>query len=190
MKLRDIVRIGIALALLSAGVMLAHGQTQPFPVTLEKQLASRATNYTEVSLDKNMLAFASKFLNSKDGDDAEAKRLISRLDGVYVRTYEFDKPGQYTPDDLEAVRRQIQSTEWSPMVKSRSKSGEGDSDIFLKVVNGDIHGLFVLNAEPKELTFVYIAGPIHPEELTELGGNFGIPKMKVDKDKLKGKEGH
>ena len=189
MKLKDIVRIAIALGLLTAAVMLAHGQTPAFPVTLEKQLASRASNYTEVSLDKNMLAFASKFLNSKDEDDQEAKRLISRLDGVYVRTYEFDKPGQFTPEDLEAIRKQIQLTQWSPMVKERSKNGDDDSDVYLKVVNGEIQGLFVLNAEPRELNFVYILGPIHPEELSELGGNLGIPKMKGMKKELKGKDG-
>src|ERR1700760_2110755 len=138
MKLKDIVRIAIALGLLTAAVMLAHGQTPAFPVTLEKQLASRATNYTEVSLDKNMLGFAAKFLNSKDDDDVEAKRLISRLDGVYVRTYEFDKPGQFTAEDLEAIRKQIQGTQWSSMVKERSKNGDDDSDVYLKLVNGEI----------------------------------------------------
>lgn len=191
MKPKDLIRIVIALGLLAAAAVLAHGQAPAFPVTLEKQLASRATNYTEVSLDKNMLAFASKFLNGKDEDDAEAKRLISRLDGVYVRTYEFDKPGQFTPEDLEAIRREIQGSQWTSLVKERSKNGTDDSDVFLKMINGEVQGLFVLNAEAKELNFVYILGPIHPEELSELGGNLGIPKIKVDKDKLKikGKEG-
>ena len=33
--------------------------TPPFPVTLEKQLAERASNYTDVTLDRRMLDFAS-----------------------------------------------------------------------------------------------------------------------------------
>jgi hypothetical protein len=63
---------------LSAG---AQNGTATFPATLDKELAARASNYTEVSMDKKMLTFAGKFL-SKDEDDVEAKRIIEKLDGV------------------------------------------------------------------------------------------------------------
>jgi hypothetical protein len=168
----------LALALIFFGSLSAIAQnSSPFPVTLEKELASRATNFTEVSLDKNMLNFASKFLNGKDGDDAEVKRLISKLDGIYVRTYEFDKSAQYTAQDLDVIRKQFTGSIWSSMVRSRSRSGEGDTDIYVKLVNNEIQGMFILNAEPKELDFVYISGPIRAEDLSELGGNFGVPKL-------------
>jgi hypothetical protein len=173
----------------------AQSQTQPFPVTLEKQLAERATNYTEVTLDRKMLDFASKFMD-KD-NDAEGKRIISKLNGIYVRTYEFDKEGQYTAADLDNIRRQFQGSEWVAMVKQRSKNSRDDSDIYMKMVNGEVQGMFVLNAEAKELNFVFISGPIRPEDLSDIGGNFGIPKgnyakseKKSDKDAAKaGKSG-
>lgn len=152
----------------------ARAQTTPFPVTLEKQLAERASNYTEVTLDRKMLDFAGKFMDK--GDDAEAKRIVSKLNGVYVRTYEFDKEGQYTAADLDNIRRQFQSSEWVALVKQRSKNNSDDSDVYMKMVNGEVQGMFVLNAEPKELNFVFISGPIRPEDLSDLSGNFGIPK--------------
>jgi hypothetical protein len=155
----------------------------PFPVTLEKTLAARASNYTEVTLDRKMLDFASRFMDKED--DAEGKRIIAKLNGIYVRTYEFDKPGQYTADDLAAIRRQFTTGDWNPIVKSRSKDGSDDSDIYLKVVNGDIQGMFILNSEPKELDFVFISGPIHPEDLDEINGNFGIHISDADKEKMK-----
>jgi hypothetical protein len=145
----------------------------PFPVTLEKQLAERASNYTEVSLDRKMLDFASRFMNDKD--DAEGKRIVEKLNGVYVRSYEFDKPGQYTAADLDAVRQQFDTAEWSQLVKTRSKNASDDADIYMKLVNGEVQGMFILNAESKELDFVYISGPIRPEDLKDLSGNFGIP---------------
>lgn len=151
----------------------AQATQPPFPVTIEKQLAARASEYTEVTLDRKMLAFASHFMDNED--DAEGKRIVARLNGVYVRTYEFEKPGQYTPEDLDAIRRQFQTAEWSPMVKQRSKNGSDDSDVYMKLVNGEVQGMFVLNAEPKELNFVYIDGPIRPEDLSDISGNFGIP---------------
>jgi hypothetical protein len=152
----------------------AVGRAQaPFPVTLQKQLAERASNYTEVSLDKKMLAFASRFLH--DQDDDEAKRIVSKLNGVYVRSYEFDKAGQYTPADLDAIRRQFDTPEWTTLVKTRSRDASDDADIYMKLVNDEVQGMFILNAESKELDFVFISGPIRPEDLKDLSGNFGIP---------------
>jgi Domain of unknown function (DUF4252) len=186
--------IGIALlfaALIGgAGRPAAAQSTQPFPVTLEKQLAERASNYTEVTLDRKMLDFASRFMNDKD--DAEGKRIVEKLNGVYVRSYEFEKPGQYTPADLDAVRKQFDTADWSTLVKTRSKDATDDADIYMKLVNGEVQGMFILSSEPKELDFVFISGPIRPEDLQDLSGNFGIPKdsyklalkaEKGDKDK-------
>ncbi|MGC2637209.1 MAG: DUF4252 domain-containing protein [Acidobacteriaceae bacterium] len=176
------VKFAAAFAFALAGLsgvsaLSAAAQTTqpPFPVTIEKQLATRASEYTEVTLDRKMLAFASHFMDNED--DAEGKRIVAKLNGVYVRTYEFDKPGQYTPEDLEAIRRQFQTAEWSPMVKERTKNGSDDSDIYMKLVNGEVQGMFILNAEPKELNFVYIDGPIRPEDLSDISGNFGIPAV-------------
>ena len=157
---------------LSAG---AQSITPPFPATLEKELAARASNYTEVSMDKKMLNFAGKFL-SKGEDDVEAKQIIEKLDGVYVREYDFDQPGEYTAADLERIRSQFQGSEWLPMVRERSKSGQADTDVYMKIVDGKMQGMFVLDAESKELDLVYIAGTLDPAELSKLDGNFGIPK--------------
>lgn len=163
-----------AFVMLPALGALAQTTEPPFPVTLEKQLAARATNYTEVTLDRKMLGFASHFMDKED--DAEGKRIVAKLNGVYVRTYEFDKPGQYTAADLEAIRRQFQTPEWTSLVKTRSKDGEDDSDIYIKMAGTEAQGMFILNAEPTELNFVFLSGPINPDDLSDLDGNFGIPK--------------
>jgi Domain of unknown function (DUF4252) len=157
---------------LSAG---AQNGAPPFPATLEKKLAARASNYTEVSMDKKMLNFAGKFLSKQD-DDVEAKQIIEKLDGIYVREYDFDQPGQYTAADLERIRSQFQGSEWSPMIRERSKTGQANTDIYMKIVDGKMQGMFVLDAESKELDLIYIAGALDPADLSKLDGNFGIPK--------------
>ena len=181
---------GIAAWLAWPGMAVHAQASAPFPVTIAQQLASRASNYTEVTLDRKMLDFAKHFMNKED--DAEGKRIIEKLNSVYVRTYEFDKPGQYTPEELEAIRHQVLTSEWSPMVKSRSKNGADDSDIYMKLVNGEVRGMFILDAEPRELNFVYIDGPIRPEDLADISGNFGIPsgleKNKAEKAERKAAE--
>jgi hypothetical protein len=44
-----------------------------------------------------------------------------------------------------------------------------------------VAGLLVISAEPKELTVVNIIGQIDIENLSELGGNFGIPHITTKK---------
>lgn len=169
----------LALALVTALPALAQGPV-PFPPGLAKKLAARASNYTEVTLDKSTLQFASQFMkDKKDKGEQKAKNLISSLKAIYVRTYEFKTPGQYSTADLDRIRSQFRGSEWIPMVKSRSHSKEGleISDIYEKVVEGETQGMLILSAEPRELDFVYISGHINPSELGSLGGNFGVPKL-------------
>ncbi|MGO8720655.1 MAG: DUF4252 domain-containing protein [Acidobacteriaceae bacterium] len=180
--------------LLACGLLLAipaiAQDTQPdFPVALDKKLAARASDVNEVTMNKTMLKFAGQFLNSKDKDDAQAQHLIQNLNAIYVRNYEFSQPGQYTPEDLTTIRRQFLGPDWNPMVRTHSKKGEGDTDIYVKMVHGEVQGMFVLDAEPKELNMVYISGSIRPEDLKDLGGNFGIPNINTDKGASKESKG-
>ena len=167
----------IALAI-AAGAQAAYAQDSlPAPSPIEKTLAERATHVTEVTLDKNMLAFASKFMDKDtDKDDEEAKQMIRNLKGVYVREYEFDKDNSYTAAELEGLRKYFESSEWSPMVHERTKGVAQGTDVYVKLVDNHMQGLFVLDAEPKELSLVLILGPIDVDKISKLGGTFGIPR--------------
>ncbi|MGC1872185.1 MAG: DUF4252 domain-containing protein [Acidobacteriaceae bacterium] len=176
--------------LLGCGLLLTlpavAQDVQPnFPVELDKKLAARASDVNEVTMNKTMLKFASQFLDSKNKDDAQAQRLIQNLNAIYVRSYEFSQPGQYTPEDLTIIRRQFLGPDWNPMVKVRSKKGEGDTDVYVKMVGNEVKGMFVLDAEPKELDMVYISGSIRPEDLKDLSGNFGVPNLNLQKSPTK-----
>jgi hypothetical protein len=171
----------LALGVLGALGSVAYGQDQlPAPSPIEKSLAERATHVTEVTLDKNMLAFAAKFMDDKD-DDKDAKQMIQNLKGVYVREYEFDKDHSYTSDELEGLRKYFERSDWSPMVHERTKGQTEGTDVYVKLVNGQMQGLFVLDAEAKELSLVLILGPIDIDKISKLGGSFGIPKDAVKK---------
>jgi hypothetical protein len=168
------MRIG-ALALAIAGLaLLARGQDGlPLPSAVEKELAARASDVTEVTLDKNMLGFASKFMTD-NGDDAHVRKLISGLKGIYVRDYEFDKEGQYSMDDLAKLRAQFETSDWSPVVRERERKSNETTEVLMKMVNGEPQGIFVLDAEPKELAIVLILGPIRMEDLGSLSGMAGL----------------
>jgi Domain of unknown function (DUF4252) len=150
-------------------------QDVKMPVNLEK-LAEHATESVDVTLDTSMLQLASKFLSKDDPEEVQVKRLVSKLKGVYVRSFEFDKEGQYSLSDVEAIRAQLKTPVWSRIVGVRSLKGE-NSEVYLKKDGEQIGGLVVIAAEPKELTIVHIDGPINPEDLSSLGGHMGIPRL-------------
>jgi hypothetical protein len=154
------------------------------PVDLDK-LAERAKESVDVTLDQSTLQLASGFLSKDDPDEAQIKKMIGKLKGIYVRSFEFDKEGQYSMNDVQAMRTQLKGSNWSRIVGVKSIKGDNAEIYLLK--NGDqIGGLVVLDAEPKELTIVHIDGSISPEELSRLGGHMGIPELGKTKKKTKG----
>jgi len=173
---------------------LAQTSPLPLPPPVEKELAARASNVTEVTLGKNMLAFASKFMNGKDEDEAATRKLIDGLDGIYVRDYEFDKEGQFSMDEIEQLRKYFETSEWTSIVHERERKSGETTDVMVKLVNGESHGMFVLTVEPKELTIVLILGPIKMEDLGKLHNIGGlsalneVAKMPGVKDKEKTKD--
>jgi hypothetical protein len=153
------------------------------PFNLDK-LAERATESVDVTLDQSTLQLASGFLSKDDPDEAQVKKMIGKLKGIYVRSFEFDKEGQYSMSDVQALRAQLKGPNWSRIVGVKSIKGENTEVYLLK--NGDqIGGIVVLDAEPKELTIVHVDGSISPEELSRLGGHMGIPAFGKEKKKSK-----
>jgi hypothetical protein len=181
--------------------LLAQTEASPLPLppAVEKQLAARASNVTEVTLGKSMLGFAAKFMNGKDQDEAATRHLIENLDGIYVRNYEFDKEGQYSMDEIEKLRQYFETAEWTPIVREHERRTGETTDVLVKMVNGETHGMFILSAEPRELSIVLILGPVRMEDLGKLSGLGGLGalgaieaaphgKDKDDKDKDKEKD--
>lgn len=155
----------------------AWGQQIKLPPELEK-LASKASEVVDINLDKSMLQFASGFM--ADPHDRQARDFIRNLNGIYVKSFEFSEPGQYNAAALESVRSQLRAPLWSRIVGAHSKRDQEDVDIFLRKENGKVTGMVVLAAEPKELTLVSIDGPINPEDIAQLGGQFGIPQIEIE----------
>ena len=178
-----------------ARTAMAQTDQLPAPSPVEKELAARASDVTEVTLGKNMLAFAAKIMNGKDEDDVETRKLIEGLEGIYVREYEFDKPGEFSPEEVDQLRKYFETSEWSSIVKERERKNNESTDVMVKLVNGESHGIFILEVEPRELTIVLILGPIKMDDLSRLKGVGGLSVLgdvtrdaEKDKDKEKSKD--
>lgn len=160
----------------------------PLPPAVEKELAARASNVTEVTLGKNMLGFAAKFMNGKDQDEAATRHLVENLDGIYVRDYEFDKEGDYSMEEVQKLRSYFETSEWTPIVRARERKSGETTDVLVKMVNGETRGMFILSAEPKELAIVLILGPVRMEDLGMLGGLGGLGVLGDIQGNPQGKE--
>ena len=166
----------IATIALAAAMLPAWAQEIKLPVNLDA-LADKADEAVSVTMDKSMLQFASKFLKDKDGDEADVRKLVAGLDSIYVRSFQFSHEGEYSMADVEAVRTQLQSPPWGRLVGVRSKHGDNVDVYFKDGGNGQLGGIVVIAAEPRELTIVNIIGTLDPEKLVDLGGEFGIPRL-------------
>ena len=176
-------------AITMAVPMLAQETALPLPPPVEKELAARASNVTEVTLGKNMLSFASKFMNGKNEDEAATCKLIEGLEGIYVREYEFDKEGQYSMAEIEQLRKYFETREWSPIVRERERKNGSTTDVMVKLVNGETQGMFILEVEPKELTIVLILGHVNMDDLGKLKGIGGLGALGDVEKNAKGDKG-
>jgi hypothetical protein len=146
--------------------------------TLDK-LAAVAKSSTNVTLSGDMLKFAAGFLGSdNDKDAASIKAMVANMKGIYVRAYEFDKPGQYSESDVAALRAYLKQPKWSAIMEVKEDK-EWTQVFVLPTANGSkLGGLAVVSTEPTSLTVVYIDGSIDPADLEKLSGNMGIPEIK------------
>jgi len=106
---------------------------------------------------------------------------VAGLDGIYVRSYQFAAEGDYNMADVEAFRAQLQGPLWSRIVGVRSQRHEDDVDVYFKIeANGrQLGGLVIINAGPKELTIVNVVGTLDPDQISDLGGQFHIPRLET-----------
>ena len=172
-----ITRKLVPLILLLAFPAILRAQDLKLPPGVEK-LASKAKETVEVNMDGPMLHWASKFLSAEDPEERKAAKLVANLKGIYVRSYEFSDEGAYTAADVEAVRAQFRSPEWSRVVGVRSERDGDNVDVFFKLENEKIAGIVIISAEAKELTFVNIVGPLEVDQLADLGVNLGFPSSR------------
>jgi Domain of unknown function (DUF4252) len=177
----------IALAIICAAL---PGFAQPGKLQLDhlEKLNSKASVVNDVSLDGALLGMATKAVESSNDPDAvEVKEAVKGLKGIYIKSFEFDKPHQYSPEDVEIIRLQL-THGWTRIVQSHDKRQDELNEIYLLKDGNKVAGITILVAEPKELTVVNIVGTIDPEKLGDLAGKFGIPdeiKDKTEKPKTK-----
>ena len=177
--MKPIMRRLISLVLLAAfgAAAPAYAQNARLQIDHLDKLFPKAVETVDVRIDGSLLLMASKFLRSDKADEAAVKEIVQSLKGVYVKGVEFDKDGEYSETDVEAIRQQLAAPGWDRIVGVRSKREGENVEVFLMINNNAvIEGVGVLVSDPKQIMVVNVVGPLDPEKINNLRGQFGIPK--------------
>jgi hypothetical protein len=141
-------------------------------------LAAKASQTVDVNIDERLIQITIKFLG-KDPEAMKVREVISGLKGIYVKSFEFEKEGEYSLADLESIRSQLSNSAWSRIVNIQSKK-EGSVAVYLMSSTSQISGLAVLAADTKEITVVNLIGNVDLDKLSALEGQFGIPDLGIE----------
>jgi len=161
--------------LLLAACLALPLAAQPFQFDL-RHLESKATEPLDLSLTHSTLRLAARFMDDKDPEDAEVKKLIEGIEGIYIKSFDF-KDGELSKADLDRVREQLRAPEWLRTVGFKNREERDTAEVYVREVNKKVAGVAMICAGPKALTVVNIAGPVDLDSLADLSGHFGVPKL-------------
>jgi len=174
----------VLLLLLAGGAMTVRAQGPKLQMDQLDLLANKASETVDVKLDERLMATTYRFFWGKD--DADIKEVLKGIKGIYVKSFTFEKEGEYSQLEVASVVSQLRGSTWIKVVSVKSKGGD-NVQVYLNMVGDQITGLAVLSMEPKEFTVVNIVGPIDLEKLSKLEGQFGVPDLGIEADKTKKK---
>src|SRR5712692_8371711 len=171
----------VMLLLFGGATITGHAQSAKLQMDQLDVLANKASETVDVKLDERLMQTTARIFSDKD--DVEIRNLLKGLKGIYVKSFTFEKEGEYTQAEVESVKLQLRG--WSKVVSVTSKKDGDNVEVYLMMQGDQIEGLAVISAEPKEFTVVSIVGPVNLEKLTKLEGQFGVPDLGLDQPKPK-----
>jgi len=163
-----------------------HAQEPRIQMSHLDYLAAKATETVDVNIDERLVQIAIKVFSDKDPDEAQIKKLVAGLKGIYVKSFEFDADNQFSAADVDSIRNQLREPAWSRLVNVRSKR-DSNVELYVSLSGTSVNGLVVITSEARELTVVNIVGPVDLEKLAHLEGSLGIPDLGIEITKPKTK---
>ena len=112
----------VMLLLIGGAAITAHAQGAKLQMDQLDFLANKASETVDVKLDEHLIGSAAKIFSEKD--DADIKEILKGLKGIYVKSFEFEKAGEYSQADVESVMSQLRGGGWSKIVGVKSKTGD------------------------------------------------------------------
>lgn len=153
------MKIASCLVLTLALLLAPMGYAQKIELKLDG-LASKASEKAELDLDPSLI---SKLMEG----GKLANVAPSSAKDVRIRNYKFAKEGEYSDKDLDSVRKQLaEGSGWSRIVNVKEKKETVELYVYKEA--DQIRAFVLIACEPAEVSVVYVAGEITPEQLKAL----------------------
>jgi hypothetical protein len=142
-------------------------------------LAAKATESVNLSLNPWLLRIAGAMLDDKNADDAAAKKVLSGIKSIEIRSYQFATDFAYSTADIEAVRQQLSAPGWSQVMQVHDRKKSENVDMYILVDNNRTNGFALIASEPREFTIINIVGSIAIEDLPRIEHQLHLQKFSV-----------
>jgi hypothetical protein len=179
---RLLLATGLA-ALLSASVHAVD--SEPGYIDMGQLVPSAKGEYVEINLSPSLLKFAAKIASKQE---PAAAALIGNLKRVRVNVVSLDDGNRKgTIEQMDNIRRKLESQGWTQMVNVREKNGGDNVNVHVKQASEDvIEGLVVTVIDKKgEAVFVNIVGNISADQISEVATALNIDPLKKIHVKMK-----
>lgn len=187
-KLKSLKIISLLFLVAVTTSLTAHAQDMRLQLDSLSKLEPKAAQSIDVTLDGKLLELAKMFLDPKKPDEAAVRDLVGGLKGVYVKSFEFDKEGEYSATEVDSVRAQLRAPAWTRMFGAKSRKQGENLEVYMMMNGNMVNGIAVISTEPKQLSVIQIVGSIDLEKLVLLSGKFGIPQLDIKSDDKEPKE--
>jgi len=131
-------------------------------------LAKKASRVENVNIDASTMKSAGSLLSVRD-KSGQIMKMISGLQGICVRSFRFEKPGAFSDNDVDRVRRQLRGYGWTQIVGSNDEKAGKIEEVYLHSTDGRPDGLVVLDVKPTRFETVNIVGSLDPKALGAIG---------------------
>ena len=175
---KSLKTIALAGLLVISAAATALAQNPRIETSQLDALMTKASQTVDVNIDERLIQLTIRVLG-KDPDTQKVADIVKGLKGIYVKSFEFEKEGEYSDADLESIQSQLRNTAWNKIVNIKSKK-DGSVGVYLMSNASQISGLAVLASDAKEITVVNIIGNVDLDKLSQLEGQFGIPDLGIE----------
>jgi hypothetical protein len=138
------------------------------------RLGASAVESVEITMNEAQAQFLKRLVSLSESDQSRLKALLSKLKGIYVRSYEFARDGEYADADVEQIRAQLRPPGWRRIVEVRNRSGS--DEVFFMPREDQMAGFAAISTEPRKVCVINIVGPMDMDEMVLLEREFHLTR--------------
>ncbi|HEY0863600.1 MAG TPA: DUF4252 domain-containing protein [Lacunisphaera sp.] len=188
--MKNLIRSSLAAATLSLALttFASAADAQAGAIDIGQLMPSAKGEFVEINLSSAMLKFAARIAARQEPEAAE---LIRNLKSIRVNVVGLDDSNRAgTIEQIEGVRRKLETQGWTKMVTVREKNGGDNVDVHVMQRGEEaIDGLVVTVLDKKgEAVFVNIVGNINADQIAQIADKFDIEPLRKVHLKIEAKK--